>query len=81
MRSAVAVAELREERLDQRRLPDPRLAGHEDELSPPVERRREQRVQPRELGVAADQRSADGVGLGAGRAGARCGGRAARRGR
>ena len=52
----VAFADLRQERLHQRRLADSRLAGHEHELPLPVERLLQPLVQPRQLGVSADQR-------------------------
>jgi hypothetical protein len=52
----VGVAELGEERVDQRGLPDPGLAGHEDQLACAVDRGREERVQPRQLGGAPHER-------------------------
>jgi hypothetical protein len=48
--------DLREKRVDQRRLADARLAGHEDELTLPAQHLPQQLVKPPDLGVAPDQR-------------------------
>ena len=45
-----------EKRFDQRRLPDPWLPRHEDELALAVQRPSQQLVKPRELDVPPDQR-------------------------
>src|SRR5262249_50509182 len=52
---ALHVPELRKERFDERRLPDPGFTRHEDEPSLAADCRPEEPVQLRELGVAADQ--------------------------
>src|SRR5678815_2716098 len=53
---SVDAAEPCQEGFDQRGLSDPRFAGDEDELPLSRDRRREERVQPHELGIAPDER-------------------------